>query len=692
MKKLFTFCRGNGNSQIVTFIINSRIFSAIASSTMAMVPLLVACGILELISSITFVTGLGSVYSWLELVKNGLEKIAPIMLNVFLSFHFAKKIRVSPISLTLINLGVLVVVSSFFSDSIYFFLDVNISFSMFLGVATGILCERIIKFTHDYRREKILKWYFIGGSLATLIVLYLCFSFVMIWSGEIHQTINWIAQSLYPSDFNHGLIYLLFCGGAWFFGINGENLLETQLRALTISSAGNMNAWHAGHTSLSIISNMFFDVWCNIGGSGATLSLAVAMLFSDKKYYRKLLTISAPLSIFNTNDTLLFGVPIVLNPLMIFPFIFVPILNYIIAYVATLSGLIPPLQNQVSWVTPPLVNAWLCSGGSVRTVILQIVVVCIGAKIYHVFLRGMECRVNFNDKKLQGMNMSLFSQSSMVSQPTEFDSVRSNDYLSEMNDHFIAQDKINKLRKTGDFILYFQPQVKMPENEIIGFEALIRHEDKNGKITPPIFLEHYERLNLMPEIDLWVLQNVINIIHTRLSEFRGYTMCINMSPQTLSDSRLIPAIKKCLVEPLPNGWTLEFEITESQKINSPKTIAKCLSEIKSLGIKVALDDFGSGYSTISYLNEYDLDKIKLDRGLVRNLDKDSGFGFLKNVVTLCQGTKATVLIEGVETEAEREKVFSAGVLYAQGFLFYRPLPLKDLYSILDKQRNDPIRS
>jgi EAL domain-containing protein (putative c-di-GMP-specific phosphodiesterase class I)/cellobiose-specific phosphotransferase system component IIC len=686
VRKFFIFCKEGAGSQVVSCIVNSRLFNAIASSTMAMVPLFVACGMLELISSVSLIAGFENIYSWLSLLKEGLVKIAPIMLNIFLSMHFARRNRIPPMSLALINLGVLIIVSSFFSESPYFFLDVNISASMLLGVTTGIVCEKTINYIHDRKHERFFAWYLFCGAALAFILLYLCGSLIKLWKGDLYFIVSGVARSLYPSDYFHGLIYLLFCGASWFFGLNGENLLETQLHSLVLSTNNNIAAWHAGHATLNVISSMFFNVWCNIGGSGSTLSLAAAMLFSDKKYYRKLLSVSAPLSIFNTNDTLLFGVPIVLNPIMIIPFILVPMMNYTVAYVATIVGLIPPLQSQFSWVTPPLMNAWLASGGSVRMVVLQIVVIAIGAKIYHAFLKVMESRINFNDKILQDLNVSLLSQNEVINHPAEFNSVRSNNYLTEMNDHFIAQDKINNLRKSGDFILYFQPQVKLPENEIIGCEALIRHKAKDGKITPPVFLEYYERLNLMPEIDFWVLQTVVNIIRTQLSGFKGYTMCINMSPQTLSDNRLHSIIKKCLSEPLPNGWVLEFEITESQKISDPKMLSKCLSEIKALGVKISLDDFGSGYSTISYINEYDLDKIKLDRSLVQNLNKDNGFCFLKNVVTLCQGTNAIVLIEGVETEEERQKVFSAGVSYAQGFLFHRPLPLEALCNVLDQKR------
>lgn len=686
MKKAFSFFKSSDKSQLMNYIINCRVFNAISTSTMAMVPLLLVCGVLELVSSVSYASGFTGLYSWLELLKDGLAKITPFMLNIFLSVYFASRNRMSPMSLVLINLGVLVIVSSFMSNSPYFFLDINIPESMFLGVVTGMACEKVINLFHGYKHKNHFEWGFSSAIILVLVALCLCVAVNKTWTHEIHYLINIITRSLYPSDFLHGLIYLVFCGASWFFGLNGENLLEAQLRTLTLISSNNMTAWHAGHASLNIISNIFFSVWCNIGGSGSTLSLAIAMFFRHQKFHRRILNISAPLLLFNTNETLIFGVPIVFNPIMIIPFILVPIINFTTAYVATISGMITPLQNQVSWVTPPLMDAWVASGGSIRTIILQIILIILGAKVYYFFLKMMENRVNFNDKRLQSVNENLFAQDETINQPNELHLVRNNDYLSEMNEHFIAQDKINFLRKSGDFVLYFQPQMKLPENKSIGFEALIRHEGRDGVITPPIFLKYYERLNLMPEIDLWVLQSVVSTIRMQLSEFSGYTMSINMSPQTLSDTRLIPILKKCLTEPLPNGWALEFEITESQKINNPKSIAKCLVEIKKMGVKIALDDFGSGYSSISYLNEYDLDKIKIDRSLVQNLNKENGFDFLKNVVTLCQGTNALVLIEGVETESEKAMIYSAGVSYAQGYLFNRPLPFKSLYAFLDNER------
>ena len=126
-----------------------------------------------------------------------------------------------------------------------------------------------------------------------------------------------------------------------------------------------------------------------------------------------------------------------------------------------------------------------------------------------------------------------------------------------------------------------------------------------------------------------------------------------------------------------------MEITESQRVKEPEQIIEVLAELRQLGIKIALDDFGSGYSTLSYLTQYELDKIKLDRTLVLGLAREGGEEFLHHVVQLCKSSGSLVLIEGVETEKEHQIVKNCGIHLAQGFLFHRPQPMNNLCKLLE---------
>lgn len=257
---------------------------------------------------------------------------------------------------------------------------------------------------------------------------------------------------------------------------------------------------------------------------------------------------------------------------------------------------------------------------------------------------------------------------------------------------------MHQLQSSGHFILYFQPQVRLSDRRIIGMEALIRHKGNDGKISPPTFLQYYDRLNAMADIDFWVMEQAVNYLRQNLSHYTGMTLSVNVSPQTLVDKRLFNVISRILSEPVPAGWTLEIEITESQAVNAPEHVADILAQLKQRGIRIALDDFGAGYSTLNYLTRYPLDKIKLDRSLVQGLGKKGGLQFLRQVTKLCKITECHVVIEGVETEDELRQILiegvetehemalvqSAGIELAQGFLFWRPLPIDEICRVLEK--------
>ena len=117
-----------------------------------------------------------------------------------------------------------------------------------------------------------------------------------------------------------------------------------------------MLAWRAGEAQLNIISNTFFDVWCAIGGSGSTFSLALCVVLFSRSYgYKQLGRASLPLTILNVNEPLIFGIPVFFNPVMVIPFLCIPIMGFLLAYAATIAGLVPALQEQVGWMMPPLI-------------------------------------------------------------------------------------------------------------------------------------------------------------------------------------------------------------------------------------------------------------------------------------------------------------------------------------------------
>ena len=141
------------------------------------------------------------------------------------------------------------------------------------------------------------------------------------------------------------------------------------------------------------------------------------------------------------------------------------------------------------------------------------------------------------------------------------------------------------------------------------------------------------------------------------------------------DARLDGVLERLLARPLPDGVTLEFEVTEHQSVADFAVFAAALERLRRRGHAVALDDFGAGYSTLAYLTRFPFDKIKLDRTLVLALSRPDGAAFMAATVRMCRVSGATVLVEGVETEAELDVVKGCGADTVQGYLTGRPQPL-----------------
>lgn len=621
---------------------------------------------------------------WLENLQQSMLTFLPILLNIIFSIQWAVRYRLSIMLCISLSLTVLLGITGLeHSNEANFLIGVSLPVSLLSAIFTNLILEKNINL---FRTNKVkLNWPF-----SKIVLTFLGKLLLLVVTGHlILRASDWLTQDItaviYPDNFIHGLLYEVIRETTWFFGIHGYYIFQDIGFRLMNNTIANIDAWKAGHASLNILSTSFYETWCATGGSGATLSLLICLLISRNPSNRHLIKVSLPLAIFNINEPLIFGVPVVLNPVMFIPFVMTPAVDYILAYYATLWHVVPPVHQMVGWATPALINVWLGTDGAARAVLFQIFLIALGTGIYWPFLRYMEKRdhkeitLPCGNKRFVPLKGNQFQ----LPVPGHRDVESPHHYLSEMNDYIDARRNINELQSSGNFVLWFQPQITLDEQKIVAMEVLLRHQGDDGKITPPIFLKYYERIGMMPEIDFWVLENAVEALHHDLSRFPGMTLSVNISPQTLLAPNFLSLMGKLLRTPLPSGWQLEMEITESQKVNEPKRVIEVLAALRQLGIKIALDDFGSGYSTLSYLTQYELDKIKLDRTLVLGLAREGGEAFLHHVVQLCKTSGNQVLIEGVETKEEHRIVKNCGIHLAQGYLFHRPQPINKICELLN---------
>ncbi len=174
----------------------------------------------------------------------------------------------------------------------------------------------------------------------------------------------------------------------WFFGLHGSNIIEPVMQSVYVPAVmANAEAIAAGLKPTFIVTKSFFDAFVYMGGSGTTICLIAAIFTASKrKHYRSLANLSVGPGLFNINESMIFGMPLVLNPVFAIPFIFVPVVLTIVSYLATAIGLVPHTIAAIPWVAPPIIGGFLATGGSIMGALLAAVNLVIGFLVYMPFV------------------------------------------------------------------------------------------------------------------------------------------------------------------------------------------------------------------------------------------------------------------------------------------------------------------
>jgi len=213
----------------------------------------------------------------------------------------------------------------------------------------------------------------------------------------VQEPLESVVQSLW------GILLLMFVAQLfWVIGIHGNQMIKPIREPLLLGAIlVNMNAFEQGIEAPNIITMPFWDVYMSIGGSGLTLGLLTAvMLATKRKEMREIAKLSFGPGLFNINEPVIFGMPIMLNPILAIPFIITPLITGSIGYFATLTGFAGKAVVMVPWTTPPIINAWLSTAGSMGAVVTQIVCILVSVVIYFPFVKIAARRAQAAEEKL----------------------------------------------------------------------------------------------------------------------------------------------------------------------------------------------------------------------------------------------------------------------------------------------------
>ncbi len=461
----------------------------------------------------------------------------------------------------------------------------------------------------------------------------------------------------------------------WIFGTPGPNLLAPAELTMTLASSAQTSLGGAvAQYPEMIFTKSFFDAFTRMGGSGGTLSLIFAVFLCSRHRGNVRLCLFALFpSLCNVNEPLLFGIPLVLNPVYALPFLLTPLVQTFTAYYATLFGLVPLAQSSVAWTTPVFLSGYAATN-SVAGVGMQIVNLLLGFALYLPFVRLADV---LQERQGRGILHSLLR----VAEREQFIPTGRRCLDRPGNEGRVAKALANDLEqallKRTQIYLEYQPQLAATGARVYGVEALLRWRHPiYGLVPPPLIVTLAEELGNIGKLGEFVLHEACaqRALWRQQMVPAEVTISVNVSPSQLLDARFARKVMEILfVHGLPPAM-LELEITETTAFTRRMRAMETLRQLRSQGVRVAIDDFGMGHTSLRYLQEFPVDTVKIDRSLSQAPPSNVNEHIVRSIVELSRTLNIATVVEGVETTQQLDRFVALGCDIFQGYLFSRPLP------------------
>jgi PTS system cellobiose-specific IIC component len=554
------------------------------------------------------------------------------------------------------------------------------------------LKKRINVNNMDTNRNVTMVLLSIGPAFAAVIAFIIFrFAFASLGYSDSSTALSYWFVSWFEKIggvFAKSVFYVLIVHLLWFFGIHGNMMLGPVMATIIDSTSAFeqiniISAASAGHTPGELVLT-FFSVYVFIGGIGSTICLLMAIIITKRKgSTARLAKISLLPAIFNINEIVVFGLPIILNPIFLIPFMLCPVIMLLISYLATISGLVPPVYQTVYWAVPPLLNAYMASG-SIMGPIVQLISIAVGTLLYIPFVKLNE-KIVSDRTKATYLVLKKQIEESKYGDGLSF--LKRNDYVGFLA--YVLFGELKEAIREDKLLLEYQPLVN-DKPGVIGLEALLRwpHE-KFGRIPPNVTLAIAEEFGCIDELGRWVIRTACRQLGKWNSEgHRDIGLSINVSPTQLRDPVLAEYLDSCIKENNLDPTDIELEITENVVMDLDSVTKDNIGRIKSSGIKLAMDDFGMGYTSLIYIRHCDIDRIKIDGSITRDILRDKNCqDIVSSMVYLCKSLNIEVIAEFVENEDQYALLKELGCSEYQGYLFSPPLSADKVPEFLGRMTN-----
>jgi len=263
----------------------------------------------------------------------------------------------------------------------------------------------------------------------------------------------------------------------------------------------------------------------------------------------------------------------------------------------------------------------------------------------------------------------------------------SSDFRRRAQHRLMLETRLHRALERDDFSLHYQPQLDAPSGRIVGMEALLRWTPSDiPSVSPAEFIPILEETSLIVPVGTWVLHEACRqAVIWQQAGIPSTRISVNISAVQFQRGDLAETVRLVLAETGLDPWLLCLELTESMLLHDMAHTRKKLQELRDLGVRLSLDDFGTGYSSLAYLSRLPVHELKIDQSFVRRLhETSSDTAVVNTIIAMAQELGLELVAEGVETEEQRAHLMVRGCETMQGFLFSKPLPMRDATSLLQQ--------
>jgi EAL domain-containing protein (putative c-di-GMP-specific phosphodiesterase class I) len=257
------------------------------------------------------------------------------------------------------------------------------------------------------------------------------------------------------------------------------------------------------------------------------------------------------------------------------------------------------------------------------------------------------------------------------------------------------EQELRAALENHEFQLYYQPILSLKSNRLASFEALIRwHHPKRGVILPGEFLSTAEASGLILSMENWVLNEACAQLkkwHEKYPHLQNVSVNVNVSSRQFAQPNFITDVLEALQKNKLKPESLKLEITENVLISNYSAANDVFKQLRDLGVQLQIDDFGSGYSSLGYLQHFPISAVKIDKSFIDGMGKDrKGTKLIRAIVSMTRELDMETIAEGIETSEQLSELQSLLCTFGQGFFLSRPLDKESAEKVLAKQENKDI--